>query len=290
MAVRYLTGIVSDNDDPDKLGKLRLIIPGLFHATEVYPLWVPYRPAAGSGPGAAGAWFVPPVDAIVVVEVSSANQVHWSGGQVGAVNTPPEFLTANYPRRSGFTSPAGGHSIALDDDVGLLILSTDPTAQEGPALYMALDGSEDEFKVGTIAGGTLTLNATQFVAMTPGSHTLVMDDANGIVLSEAGGGEFLSIAPGLLKIAGADLAIIGGTVNMVGAGGVTITNDLTGIAPTDRLVVEGFLTDLAAALPEMIAGIAAAGLPSPNTAALLASINISLGAGIPYLTSTLEAN
>jgi hypothetical protein len=49
-----------------------------------------------------------------------------------------------------------------------------------------------------------------------------------------------------------------------------------------------FLTALQAALPELIAAATALGIPTPNSAALLANIATSLSARAPYLATKVE--
>ncbi len=120
--VSYFSATVQDNDDPDQLGRLVLVIPGLTGADNPHPDWIEPRIAGGAGPDAAAVFFLPPVDAIVVVEADAGGRLRWSGGTVGAVNTiPPAFLT-NYPRRAGMTSPTGSTVLILDDDDGVTLV------------------------------------------------------------------------------------------------------------------------------------------------------------------------
>lgn len=144
---RYFTATVSDNQDPDELGRLMLKIPGISGPDEDYPDWIAPRVTPGAGPGA-GWWWIPPVDAIVVVELDAAGVVRWTGGTWGAVNTPPEVLIGNYPRRAGFTSPEAGQAVVLDEDDGAflvvapgarVVFTTDP--ELGGALEPVILGS-----------------------------------------------------------------------------------------------------------------------------------------------------
>lgn len=285
-AVRYYSAVVTDNADPDELGRLRVICPELYgdDVTE-FPDWIPPRVGPGAGP-AAGWWFIPPVDAIVFLEESPAGDLRWSGGAWGQVNTPPEFLAANYPRRSGFTSPEGAHSLALDEDTGLLVLVVDPAAPDGVANYLSLDGAAGEAKIGLSSGALFSMNATQAVLMTPAGDTLILDADNGITLAHNAGAEFLSLSSGVALLSGADVQVAGGAVTVTGQGGITLTSDPLGVAPTEPVILgTSFLTDLAT----FLSGCAGDAAMSPGVAAaastFLAQVSAALGAGAPYLSA-----
>jgi hypothetical protein len=284
-AVRYYSAVVTDNADPDELGRIRVICPELFgdHSTEL-PQWVPPRVPAGSAPGA-GWWFVPPVDAVVFLEETPAGDLRWSGAAWGGVNTVPAFLAGNYPRRAGFTSPEGGHALALDDDAGLLILVVDPATPDGVANYVSLDGAAGEAKIGLATGALFTLNGSQAVLMTPAGDTLMLDSDNGITIAHQAGAEYLALSAGVASLAGADVQIIGGAVTITGQGGVTLTSDPIGLAPTEPLVLgTSFLTDLATFLTSIAAAAVEPSL-APAAAAFLAKVSTSLSVGAPHLSA-----
>lgn len=287
--VRYYPATVVENEDPDQLHRLRLIIPGITGDETPYPGWVRPRIAGGAGPGAAACWWIPPLGACVTIEVNRAGELRWSGSDLGGVNTVPAFLAANYPLRAGWTSPSGAHAIALDEDAGLLVLVADPADVDGVKNYLALNGETGEWKVGTKDGGLAVLNATQALLMTPAGDTLVLDETNGIVLCHHAGGEMLELKAGSATLTGGSVLVSGGSVLLVGQGGVTIRADLTGVTPTEPLVMgASFLADLLAALPELMAAALAWGLPTTNTATLVANLATSLGLGAPYLSTVSQ--
>lgn len=283
--MKVFRATVADNADADELGKLSLVIPELSGEDEPYPRWVPPLVHNGAGPGS-GWWNVPPVGAQVLVQADQAGRLRWTGGEWGDVNTPPELLVGNYPLRAGFTSPQGLHALALDEDHGLILLVSDPADPDGVAMYLTMDPDTDEVKLGTIAGNTLVLNPDQVLIMSAAGHLLNLHGSDGIALVHSGGAELISLEDGLLKLYGTDVQIAAGACTIVGQGGITLTSDLTGLAPVEPLVLGiTFLTDLAAALTELAAAPTMFGLPTTNTLAMVASIATALGAGAPYLST-----
>lgn len=280
----YFTATVVDNADPDELGRLSLVIPGLSGAEDPHPEWIPPRVTPGAGP-ASGWFFVPPVDAVVVVELDSAGALRWTGGTWGAVNTIPELLAANYPRRSGFSSPEGANVLALDEDTGLLVLVPNAKDLDGPANFMAIDGDAGDAKIGLASGTLFMLNGTQVIAMTPGGASLVLDEENGIMLTHQDGAEFLSLVSGVAQLSGTAVQLVGGSATIVGQGGITLTNDPTGMIPGEPLILGStFLTDLAT----FLAGCVADAAMSPGVASaagtFVGKVATALGAGAPYLS------
>lgn len=276
---------VADNADEDELGKLSLVITELSGPDEPYPRWVPPLVANGAGPSS-GWWNVPPVGAQVLVLADQAGRLRWLGGEWGDVNVPPPMLAGNYPLRAGFTSPQGLHALALDEDHGLILLVSDPADPDGPAMYLTIDPDTDEVKLGTLAGCLVTINPDQLLIMHSTGHTLNMHGSDGITLMHSGGAELISLEDGLLKLYGTDVQIAAGACTIVGQGGITLTSDLLGLAPTEPLILgTTFLTDLAAAITELAAAPTMFGLPTTNALGMVANIATALGAGAPYLSN-----
>lgn len=159
---RYFTAVVADNQDPDELGRLSLVIPGISGADQPHPEWIPARVTPGTGPGA-GWWFIPPVDAVVVVEVDAAGALRWTGGTWGAVNTPPDFMVDSYARRSGFTSPEGAQTFALDEDSGAYVLVS-PGARLVITSDPALGATVEPVILGATCLGDLAAGLTEVLA------------------------------------------------------------------------------------------------------------------------------
>lgn len=111
-------GLVVDNDDPNKTGRVRVRVHCVFDdVTNSHLPWaVPCLPiftGAGSGHG----WFaVPEVNSEVFVffEEGDFYQPVYFGEAVTGVHGHPEDGDVNYPNRRGFKTKAG-HTIWMDD-------------------------------------------------------------------------------------------------------------------------------------------------------------------------------
>ena len=118
---RYYSAIVIDNDDPERRGRLRLSIPELLDEdASTHPEWIPGR--FPSGPGG-GVFWIPPRNAVVIVEVVDAERLRWGPATLGAENSIPVELATDYPTRSGITSPDGGALIYLAESGEVVTLS-----------------------------------------------------------------------------------------------------------------------------------------------------------------------
>lgn len=115
---------VQDRQDPEELGRLRLVIPGLLGTDDAHPDWIRPRVPGGAGADACALFFIPAEGSLVIVEEDDTGGLRWQGSELGAVNTLPAILSENYPARSGFTSPEGAQGLALDEDEGLVMEGT----------------------------------------------------------------------------------------------------------------------------------------------------------------------
>lgn len=180
MPLRYYTGFVRDNNDPEQRARLKLEIPGFTGVGVTHPSWIAAR--IPGGPAGSGLFFLPPVDSVIVVEADEAGNLRWGGGGFGAVNTLPPILAENYPRRSGFTSPEGAHGLVLDEDGGLRIeiagghvVRVAPAGDGGvpAAVEIALAGGGSI----RIAGGAVEVNGTAIAlgdGTTPPLHPFLL--------------------------------------------------------------------------------------------------------------------
>ena len=193
----------------------------------------------------------------------------------------------NAATRCGARSPKGHHKIIMDDDVGVQIVVSDKDATSGANNYLSI-GADNVIILSTKDGTTLYMEDGTVSLVNSAGDTLVMDDSNGISIVHNGGGDLLAIEDGVAKLMGTDVQIIGGAVTITGQGGIVLTDDLLGLATTEKLpMMETFLTDLSSAMAE-VSAIAGLGLPVVNIATLIANITTSLASGAPYLSTVTE--
>lgn len=277
--------IVTDIDDPDQRGRIRARCAEIYGTgDEEIPAWIEAEVQGGAAPGA-GWWFVPPVDAVVVLRRLPSGDLRWRPGPWGSLNAPPSTLAGNYPRRSGWTSPDGVHTLALDDDSGMIALIADPADPDGIAGYLTV--SHLEARIGTSTGSVLVVGDAISAVHASGSTLALGND--GILLLSLSGSDYLQVGDGVVQLAGGDLQITGGAVTVTGMGGVTLRSDVTGVLPVEPVILgTSFLTGLSAALTEIVAAMALIPAPSPNTAAFLANVNTAIGAGAPYLSTVTQ--
>ena len=299
MSSRYYTARVHDNADPEQRGRLMLEIPELLDLEDedaIWPEWVDPRIPGGAGPGAVGLFWIPPVDAIVVVERERgeglAPLLRWSGGTLGNKGTLPSFLAGNYPARAGFSSPTGTSLIALDDGSGAFLLVDAEDKNISTKSYLAIkrDGS---LQLGTYDGTTILADKRKIALLTSAdggadsNHLLSLDEeTNQIALVHKDGTELIILDPGVLKL--------NATALQMGAGTIELTDGTSpGLNP--YLLTLAFFADLALAVTDILAINAAipGGVPVPVTpglTALAANIPTSLATGAPYLSTITSGN
>jgi uncharacterized protein involved in type VI secretion and phage assembly len=108
-------GVVTDNEDPLMLGRVRARVPDVMGDEESG--WaMPCAPFGGDG---VGFFALPTVGAGVWIEFECGNSEYpiWSGCWWGSAAEMPPVLLAPPYKKVMFTT-AGGHSIVLDDTPG----------------------------------------------------------------------------------------------------------------------------------------------------------------------------
>ncbi len=127
-------GIVTDNQDPDNQGRIKLQIPGLLGEAEVRA-W-PSLPFAGKQHGI---FFLPEVGDGVWVEFESGQLTHpiWSGSWFAENETTPEMVPDSY-----CLITSKGAQVLLDDKNDKLVL------KHGQGATITLDGQGITLEVG----------------------------------------------------------------------------------------------------------------------------------------------
>lgn len=123
--------IVLDNNDPSKLGRVKVNVYGIYDgiASTSLPWAVPMQPiGAGAGAGF-GVFAVPEVDSLVFVmfEGGDVNQPIVIGSAPDGVHGLPSERISNYPSRRVLRTKAG--IVVYIDDVDISIRVTHPTGK-----------------------------------------------------------------------------------------------------------------------------------------------------------------
>ena len=197
-------GKVLDNTDPDKLGKLKVEVLGVFTgiAKEYLPWAVPGLPVfcgAGSGYG----WFgVPAVGSWVWCFFEDGDHqqpVYFAEAPDGVHGFPTEG-ESGYPDSRGWVTPAG-HSFVFDDNGAITLTHKDGSIIDIAELLL-----------------TLTHKDGCVIEMSPLAITLSHPTGVGIVISAAG------VA---ITYPGGGSAVFGVGSAVMGFGNTTITMDGT---------------------------------------------------------------
>jgi hypothetical protein len=160
-------GIVSDNDDPATLGRVRANVPEVLQDV-VSPWALPCAPYAGPNQGL---YAIPPVGAGVWIEFEAGDPSRpiWSGTWWANDEAPKnETGSAATPKRRIVRSDSG-LLLALDDDAGKLSLS---------------DGDGNNLLTIEVQGGKIKLKATTKVVLEAPQIELVENSSHPVVFGD----------------------------------------------------------------------------------------------------------
>ena len=148
-------GVVSDNNDPLKIGRIRAKVPDVLDDFETG--WaMPCAPFSGKG---MGFFALPQTNAGVWIEFEQGDTDYpiWSGCWWGTKEEIPQDVQTD-PNKKVLIKTEGGHSILLDDTGSKKITISTPGGQQ--------------FILDDAGGGSVTLQ-------TKGGQKIVLNDAGG---------------------------------------------------------------------------------------------------------------
>lgn len=230
MGIEWHVGEVTDNNDPDKLGRIKFKSDTLLDGDE-YPEWVsPSFPFVGAV-GPSGMFWVPPVGTLVEVEIYSGEyadievpDAKYRACFFNDVDVVPEEFMQNYPERMGWKTPSG-HLLLFDDSDGneLVLLKHKDNA------YVSMSGdgviiqSQAGAMVAVMAGGDIVLNNAY-----QGGSNLIYMSGDGILLADKFS-NMVSMGADQLQLLGATAVTVSAPSIGLDAGIVTAGNDPLGM-------------------------------------------------------------
>jgi len=184
-SIKYVTRLcakVTNNVDPDKLGRIEVFHPLLGTST-----WVPYLTLPGM-------FSVPEIEDMVYVECDSGyetNLIAWGNKTKSEDNTLPEVFKRTTPSNRGFYSPAG-HLVELDDgeDAAGTNKGIRITSAGGNKITLLEDTTAPQglITIETSGGAKLEVDGTNGITVVDGVGNEVAMTSSGIKLTEFSGG------------------------------------------------------------------------------------------------------
>ena len=206
-------GFVDDNADPDRRGRLRVVVPSVLGSepTDWALPCFPYGGAAGLGFLA-----VPPVGAQVLVEFveGDLNAPVWTGTFWRTSDEVPEEVEAEAEPTTKLLKTDSGHFLRFEDNAD----NAHVTLQSASGAILEYDKD---------GGLTLTDQAGSKVVLDAAGGTLTVEDANGnsmvmsssgIECTDASGNKITATSGGIEVSASASVTIKASSVTVGGAG------------------------------------------------------------------------
>lgn len=287
---------VTWNEDPDKLGKIRVSCVGLMGDEET-EIPIDVDPVHDWG------WFyVPDVGEIVEIEVIEGSSEDEQNGQMSIDNldikwrskrffgntegdTPTpineDFTSTNYGKRRGFATPMG-HVFMFDDTEGSEQVSLKWQNKAGENTFFSMD-KDGSIIMSNKTGTTLFFNASAGEMSIIDQHgNLLSSDSNGIKLIDATGKNIVELKAGAIQILGGDGVTVSCKDAVLDAGKVQI-----GGQPAIQPIIMGtlFLTAMTTWTTALTTVLGTC-VPSPPTG--LAAFTTATATLLTQLTAALS--
>lgn len=215
-------GFVSDNADPEKLGRCKLVVPSVMG--ETVGAWAlpctPYGGASGIGFIA-----VPPIGAQVIAEFMEGDisAPLWTGTFWRTPSElPPEF-SGNEGPTAKVMKTESGNLLIMEDKDGEEHITLKSAAEA--ILEMDKDGS---FALTDSGGATVTLDAVAGeIRIEDANGNSMLMSSSGITCKDSSGNEITTAAGGITIKAPATVTIEGTSVAIGGSGGEPLIKGTT---------------------------------------------------------------
>jgi len=115
MALKIHTGVVTNNNDPEQRGRIKVKSDTLLDSEVEFPIWA--EPSNWTSTGGFGVLAIPDVGTTVDVELDDEDDEaipRYKGGVYNDESGVPDELKAGYPKKRGIKTPSG-HLVILDD-------------------------------------------------------------------------------------------------------------------------------------------------------------------------------
>ncbi|MCB4768052.1 phage baseplate assembly protein V [Ancylobacter sp. Lp-2] len=205
---------VSDNADPEKLGRCRLVVPSVLGETTTN--WaLPCTPYGGAAN--IGFLAVPPVGAQVIAEFmeGDVSSPLWTGTFWRKADELPEEFAANSEPSAKVLRTESGHVLLLEDKSGDEKITLKSSAEA--VVEMISDGS---VSITDSGGATVTLDAnTSEIRIEDANGNSCVLSASGMTFKDPSGNEITTEAGGITVKAPATVTIQGASVAVGGSGG-----------------------------------------------------------------------
>src|ERR687885_1546043 len=202
-----VVGIVTNINDPDGLGRVKVKFPWLADTEESN--WA--RPASAGGGSQRGLIVLPEVndEVLVAFEHGDLSRPYIIGGLWNGNDSPPASVVQDGKVLTRAMKTRAGHSLTLQDDDtsgdGFIQIKT----KNGHLLTLSDNDKQIQIKT---SNNTVTLDDTgKRVEITTQSHSVTLDDQGRAVKVSSGGDLVLSGPGGTLKIAAGGIELVSNT-------------------------------------------------------------------------------
>lgn len=207
-------GLVTDNADPDKLGRLKLRVPSVLGTAETS--WalpcVPFGGKAGHG-----FFMLPEVGAQVWVEFEEGDPSLpiWTGTFWQQSSDVPSEATAQSPPTTRLVKTVSGHLLQFDDKSG-----SEKFTLKHPAGTSAVIDEKGILTVTDAGGDTVTLDASgKKITIEDAGGNKVEMSSSGITITDAGNNKVEMAAAGITLESSKPVVIKASEVQLGGPGG-----------------------------------------------------------------------